>query len=71
MTAHAATARPTIVTTTRGLRRDRRDDVGFATNGAACDAIYLGDGGDVRRPQAFVLDENGLGPRACSSSGMG
>jgi len=53
------------------LRRDRRDDVGFATNGAACDAIYLGDGGDVRRPQAFVLDENGLGPRACSSSGMG
>ena len=70
-TAHAATARPTIVTTTRGLRRDRRDDVGFATNGAACDAIYLGDGGDVRRPQAFVLDENGLGPRACSSSGMG
>jgi hypothetical protein len=25
---------------------------------------YLGDGGEDRRPQAFVLDENGLGARA-------
>ena len=38
-TAHAAT-RPTIVTTTSALRRDRRDDVGFAMSGAACDAMF-------------------------------
>ena len=71
-TAHEATAaRPTIATTTGALRRDCRDDNGFATNGAACEEIYLGGGREGRRPQAFVLDENGLGARACSSSGMG
>ncbi len=63
-TAHAAT-RPTIVTTTSALRRDRRDDVGFATSGAACDAVCRGDGGEDRRPRALDIDENGLGSRAC------
>ena len=67
-TAHAAT-RPTIVTTTGALRRDRRDDSGFATSGAACDANCRGDG-EGRRPRALDLDENGLGSRACCS-GMG
>ena len=70
-TAHAATAaRPTIATTTGTLRRDRRDDVGFATSGAACDAICRGDGGEDRRPRALYLDENGLGART-RSSGIG
>ena len=45
-TIHAATAaRPTIVTTSSALRRRRRearDDVGFATSGAACDAKCSG-----------------------------
>ena len=45
--------------------------VGFATSGAACDAIVRGDGGEGRRPRALDHDENGLGSRACSSSGMG
>ena len=45
-------------TTTRGLRRDRR---GFATSGVACDAVCRGDGGEVRRPRALDIDENGLG----------
>ena len=69
-TAHAATARPTIVTTTVALRRDHRDDVGFATSGAACDEICRGDSGEGRRPRALDFDGNGPGARACSS-GMG
>ena len=69
-TTHAVTARQTTATTTGALRRDPRDDVGFATSGAACDAICRGDGGEDRRPRALYLDENGLGART-RSSGIG
>ena len=68
-TAQAATARPTTVTTTGALRRDRRDDVGFAMSGAACDANCRGDG-EGRRPRALDLDEKGSAARLLLWDGL-